>query len=201
MGLFKEKANHFNCFFASHCTLLDNNSQTLETQTFIRDDKLSLVQLEDNEIIKIIKWLDICNTYEHDNISIGMLKLFDLAIVKPLLIIFRCCVNQSTFLDIWTKSNTWPIHKKGNKQLINNYRPVSLLPICGKIFERLIFNSLFEYFKEHNLLSPHQSGFQANYSCVKQLLSIVHDISTAFDAYPTLESGFFFLYLKAFDKV
>ena len=117
-----------------------------------------------------------------------MLKICDLAIIKPLSIIFRNCINNSTFPDLWKKSNICPIHKKGDKQIINNYRPVSLLPICGKIFERLIFNSLFEYLEKYKLLSAHQSGFQANDSRVYQLLSIVHNIYTAFDKYPTLES-------------
>ena len=120
-------------------------------------------------------------------------NLATLPIIKPLSIIFRNCINNSTFPDLWKKSNICPIHKKGDKQTINNYRPVSLLPICGKIFERLIFNSLFEYLEKYKLLSPHQSGFRANDSCVDQLLSIVHNIYTAFDEYPTLESCGVFL--------
>ena len=103
---------------------------------------------------------------------------------------------------MWKKSNICPIHKKGDKQVINNYRPVSLLPICGKVFERLIFNSVYEYLEEHKLLSADQSGFRANDSCVNQLLSIVHNIYSAFDTYPTLESrGVFLDMSKAFDKV
>ena len=71
---------------------------------------------------------------------------------------------------------------------INNYRLVSLLPIYGKIFERLILNSLFEYLEEHNLLSAHQSSFP---------LSIIYIV---FDAFPTLEScGVFLDMSKAFD--
>ena len=108
---FKEKANHFNCFFAFHCTPLDNNSNMPETQTFITDNELSSVQFENNDI-KIIRSLNICKAHGHDDISIRMLKLCGLAIVKPLSIIFRNCVNQSTFLDIWKKSNICPIHKK-----------------------------------------------------------------------------------------
>ena len=88
-----------------------------------------------------------------------MLKFCDLAVAKPLSTIFRNCVNQSAFPDIWKKSNICPIHKKGDKQVINNYRPISLLPIYGKIFKRLKFNSLLEYLKEQNLISAHQSGF------------------------------------------
>ena len=71
-------------------------------------------------------------------------------------------MNQGAFPDIWKRLNICPIHKKGGKQIINNYRPVSLLPICGKIFERLIFNSLYEYVEENKLLSVHQSGFWSN---------------------------------------
>ena len=62
------------------------------------------------------------------------------------------------------------------KYLIKNYRPVSLLPIFGKIFERLIFNSLFKHVDENELLNPNQSGFRPFDSCVNQLLSINHEI-------------------------
>ena len=62
--------------------------------------------------------------------------------------------------------------KKAIKQLIQNYRPVSLLPICGKILEKLIFNSLFKYLENNDLLNPHQSEFRAGDSCVHQLLFI-----------------------------
>ena len=87
-----------------------------------------------------------------------MLKLSKKSILKPLKLIFENCLRTRLFPDQWKKANVL-IHKKGDKQLIENYRGVSLLPICGKIFERLIFNSLFNYFIENNLLSLHQSGF------------------------------------------
>ena len=77
-----------------------------------------------------------------------------------------------------------------------------MLPICGKIFERLVFNSLFNHFIENNLLSPHQSGFIPGDSCVQQLISITHEIYNAFDCNPSLEvRGVFLDISKAFDKV
>ena len=176
---FKMKANYFNSFFASLCTPLNNNNKVPGSQTCITDSKLSSLQFEDKDIIEIIRSLDINKAHGHDDISVWLLKICDLAIIKPLSIIFRNCINHSTFPDLWKKSNICPIHKKGDKQIINNYRPVSLLPICGKIFERLIFNSLFEYLEKYKLLSAHQSGFRVNDSCVDQLLSIVHNIYTA----------------------
>ena len=58
---------------------------------------------------------------EHHDISIRMLKLYDLAAEKPLSVIFRNSVNQSMFSDIWKKWNICPIDKKGDKQGTNNY--------------------------------------------------------------------------------
>ena len=122
--------------------------------------------------------------------------------MEPLTIIFNSCINQSMFPDIWKKSNISHIHKKGGKQTINNYRPLSLLPVCGKIFERLIFNVLYKYLEENKQLSVHQSGLRSSNSCVNQLLSFVHKLYKAFDAYPTLETRVVFLDMfKAFDKV
>ena len=66
--------------------------------------------------------------------------------------------------------------QKREKDLIKNYRPVSLLPIFDKIFERLIFNSLFKHVDENELLNPNQSGFRPFDSFVNQLLSINHEI-------------------------
>ena len=144
-----------------------------------------------------------CNRHQqHDDISIRMLKLSQKSILKPLKLIFENCLRTTLFRDQWKKANVVPIHKKGYKQLLENYRLVSLLPICDKILEHVIFNSLFNYFIENNLLSPHQSGFIPGDSCVQQLISITHEIYNAFDCNPSLEvRGVFLDISKAFDKV
>ena len=93
-----------------------------------------------------------------------------------------------------------PIHIKGDKQIVDNYKPVSLLPILRKIFERIIFNSIFEYLEENNLLCPNQSGFRPSDSCEYQLLSILHEIYKSFDCNPPKDVRGIFLDLsKAFD--
>ena len=56
------------------------------------------------------------------------------------------------------KASEVPIHKKGDKLASRNYQPVSLLTICGNVFERLLYNNLFEFFVKNNLISPYQSG-------------------------------------------
>ena len=89
-----------------------------------------------------------------------MLKLCDKSIIAPLSILFQNRIDRRAFPDTWKKSTIMPVHKKGDKQIVDNYRPVSLLPILGKIFEKIIFNSIFEYLEENNLPCPNQSGFR-----------------------------------------
>ena len=98
------------------------------------------------------------------------------------------------------KQGVVPVHKKCDKQILKNYRPVSLLPIWGKVFERLIYNSLFEYFIQNNLISPYQSGFKPGDSCTNQLISITHEIYQSFDDGFEVR-GVFLDISKAFDKV
>ena len=86
--------------------------------------------------------------------------------------------------------------------LVKNYRPISLLPIFGKIFEKVIYNLLLNYFQSNRLFTPSESGFLGDDSCIAQLLSIIHEIQTAFDENPTADvRGVFLDISKAFDKV
>ena len=95
-----------------------------------------------------------------------------------------------------------PVHKKGDKQVTDNYRPVSLLPIFGKILEWLIFSLLFEFLHENNMLNDNQSGFRPSDLCEYQLLSIVHDILASFDCNPPRDvRGAFLDISKVFDRV
>ena len=71
---------------------------------------------------------------------IRMIKIYDKSLSKPLILLFQNSAKLSFFPDIWKRPNIIPVHKKNDKQLVKNYRPISLLPILGKIFEKIIFN-------------------------------------------------------------
>ena len=108
-------------------------------------------------------------------------------------------MKKGIFPDIWKKRNIIPAHKKEDKSLINNYRPISLLPFFGKIFERVICNSLLNYFISNKLFTPSRSGFLPGDSCIAQLSSIILEIQTAFDENLTVEvRGVFLDISKAF---
>ena len=137
-----------------------------------------------------------------DDISAHMLILCDDTIVIPLKLIYGQILITSIFPDIWKSANVNPIHKKGDKQLINNYRPISLLPICGKIFEKIVFNQLYSFFTANNLITKNQSGFRSGDSTTNQLLTLVNEIHNSFDNRNCIEVRSVLLDIsKAFDKV
>ena len=78
-------------------------------------------------------------TLHNDNLSIHLLKLWGDAVCEPLEMIFNQALISSSFPSDWKKTNIVHIHRKCDKQTLKNYRPVSLPPIRGKIFKRLIF--------------------------------------------------------------
>ena len=81
------------------------------------------------------------------------------SIYKPLNLIFKSYSETGQFPSDWKKANVAPVFKKGDKQLLKTYRPISLLPITGKMFERLLYNQMFEFFLKNDLISQNQSGF------------------------------------------
>ena len=165
MSNFTEKANLFNDFFATQCTPLSNNSVLPPAISFKIQSRLSSINFE-KDILKIIRNLNVNKTYGHDNISIRMLKICDSVLVEPLSLIYNNCINSGVLPDIWKRSHIIPTYKKNDKRCINNYRPVFLLPICGKIFERILYKPLFLYLESNNLLTPYQLGFRPNDSCI-----------------------------------
>ena len=114
---FSKIADLFNSFFAKQCSIMEN---VLPSSTNpITDQYLANIVFTKDDIKRIIV------------ISIRMLKMSSDAIIESLFKIFKNCLKCGIFPDDWKKGN---ISKKGDKQNIKNYRPVSLLPICSKIF-------------------------------------------------------------------
>ena len=71
--------------------------------------------------------------------------------------------------------------------MLSNFECWSILPICEKIFEKLIFKALYSFFEDHKLLNPCQLEFKKNDSCINQLVSINHENCSAFDCNPSLK--------------
>ena len=196
-----EKAKHFNDFFSQQCKLIINSS-VLPNPNLLTDRKIDHITIENDEIISLIRNLDPNKATGSDGISGQMLLLCDDSVILPLNIIFRNILLTSTYPDQWKLANATPIFKKGDKQLISNYRLISLLPICSKIFEKIISKNLCSYLNANNLLNTNHSGFRPGDSTTNQLLYLVNEIHQAFENPKSLEVRAVFLDIsKAFDKV
>ena len=196
-----EKITLFNTFFADQCIPI-NNSSTLPPFEYKINSKIEDALFSEQEIVSNIRSLNSNKAHGWDAISIRMIKMCDELIAPPLKIIFDTALKYGIYPDKWKRANVVPVNKKERKNIFKNYRPISLLPICGKMFEKCIYNCLYSYLESNNILSKSQSGFRKGDSCISQLLAITLIVYSNFDACPSLETrGVFLDISKAFDKV
>ena len=196
---FKEKAKAFNKLFAGHCKIFDNDSVLPPNPTPRTINRLGDVVIQVTDIISIIDKLNPKKAHGIDGISIELIKKCKNEIALPLKIIFEKCLLTGTYPELWKKANVQPVHKKDSRQIASNYRPISLLCVSGKIFEKIIFDQMYNFFNENNLITEHQSGFRPGDSTINQLMSITHEIFASFEDYDETRAVFLDI-SKAFDK-
>ena len=97
---------------------------------------ISTVNVTENKVRELIRKLNVNKSHGHDGLSARMIKMYDDTLVIPLVLIFKNCLSKGYFPKIWKMANVTAVHKKKEKNIVSNYRPISLLPLCGKIFEK-----------------------------------------------------------------
>ena len=113
---------------------------------------------------------------------------------------FNRCLQDGIFPQSMKNAKVIPVHKGNSKLVTSNYRPISLLPIFSKIFERLIYNQYMDYIEKNNILSDLQFGFQTNKSTEHAISTILSNINNA--SSNNKSSYCIFLdFAKAFDTV
>ena len=150
--------------------------------------RIKSFNITEKDVLSIIKSLDPTKPHGCDNLSIKLIQICKEEITIPLKLIFDQSLKKGKIPEIWKAANVVPVHKKEDKWLVKNYHPINLLPIFFKVFERVIYNSLFNYFLHNKLFTPSQSGFLPGDSCIAQLPSIIHEIQSVFDGHPTVDS-------------
>ena len=135
-----------------------------------------------------------------DEISIRLLKNTRVSICEGLSRLLNTSFNQGKVPQKWKQANVTPIYKKGDRQLVSNYRPISLLSVIGKIQEKVVFKSMYNFFKVHNLLTWRNSGFKPLDSAMNQLILVTHKIYMALEHGQDINIAFLDV-SKAFDRV
>ena len=104
-------ANFLNLYFAKQCTLIENDSSIPTEKNYLCNAAILEVDLEDQDILKIIRAFDINKAHVLENILTRMIKLSDSSFVKSLPIKFRHSLNYGSLSDNWKRSNIAPVHK------------------------------------------------------------------------------------------
>ena len=195
------KAEAFNKHFIA-ASKVDDSHTDLPFDPQIRDDNfdLNLIHVTVSDVEDQIKLLDVNKAFGPDGISPKIIK----ECIGPISIILARLFNYSLYVkqvpSLWKKANVLPLHKKGLKSDISNYRPISILSCVSKMFERIVFKYIYNHLRANFVLSNFQSGFLPGRSTTTQLLEVFNCFSKAIDSNKEVRVVFLDI-SKAFDKV
>ncbi|CAB4022776.1 RNA-directed DNA polymerase from mobile element jockey-like, partial [Paramuricea clavata] len=164
------------------------------------DIQFKFSEISTHEVCLQLRNLKTSKSTGIDTIPARALKIAAEIISPSLTWIFNLSIKTGIYVEEWKKAWVLPIYKSEDRQKCENYRPISILPIISKIFERLVFNQLYKYLNEHSLLSKYQSGFRPKNSTLSALIQMCDAWYTNMDNGDL--SGVVFLDIrKAFDSI
>ena len=201
----REIANTFNTFFAGIATQLESRLPPAETDPmhYLRGNFPNSMVVPDISICNVVKVIKTLKSKKCgiDDFASFIIKENAHLLAQPLSFLFNQSIESGKFPNALKSAKIIPLHKKGPRSDVNNYRPISLLNIFSKIFEKIMKEYLVSFMENNNILNKGQFGFQSGkgtlealikfssevYSQLDQsnyLLSILVDFSKAFDTVP-----------------
>ena len=165
----KSKAEAFNEAFLKFSSI-DSENANLPNFEFKTNARLSHLDVTEEGVINILKSLDCSKATGSDGISAKMLYSTAKLIAPSLTKLIKLSLSISKVPIIWKQANVLPLFKKDDKSDFTNYRPVSLLNITSKVCEKVVFKHVFNYIRDNNLITLHQSSFTPGDSIVHQLV-------------------------------
>ena len=152
------------------------------------------------EVHRVVKEINVSKSSGLTNVSSFVIKEAFLAIIPEVTRMFNLSLETATFPDDWKRALVVPIPKTGDLTSVQNYRPISLLPLPGKLLEKLVHFQLSHHLETNTLLTGAQHGFRPNHSTVHSVAQFTNYISTKQDlGLPTLAT--YIDFKKAFDCV
>jgi len=155
---------------------------------------MKLIPVTEIKVIDIIKSLKHKNSLGYDGISNNILKHCVNEISKLMTFILNYYLITGAFPDRFKYAIILPIHKKGDKLIMSNYRPISLLLSCSKILETIMFNRLYQYVVTNEILAPEQFGFRKESNIEKAVSSLTDSLLSSLNLRQQIGGIFFVIY-------
>lgn len=199
-------ANHFNRFFINvGPQLADKIDQPagMHYSDYLRSGKelsFKFDPVNATTVRNIINGLKPKTSSGHDGISVKLLKSISSLITDSITFIINQCLETGVFPDRLKLAKVIPLYKKDDPMLLTNYRPISLLPAISKVFERVIYNQIYDHFQNNNLFYESQYGFRSKHSTEMAALEVIDRIIQEIDA-NQLPITIFLDLSKAFDTL
>ena len=159
-----------------------------------------LAPTDKTEIIKLVSSLKSKSSTGYDGINSVFLKNIINSIAEPLSILSNRSMLEGKVPNSLKLAKIVPIYKSKDSQLINNYRPISLLPCMSKILEKLIHKRLYGFLNVNNILYDSQYGFRPKHSTIHAVTQFISDSIHGFNDNEQTLSTFLDL-SKAFDTI
>lgn len=163
-------------------------------------ETIFLNPVDEKECAGIIQSLNNTNAVGYDDINTTILKSCNLLLIPVLCYLINLSFTSGTFPDFLKKTIIKPLYKKGCRTDINNYRPIALIPIFSKIFEKAMASRLNNFFHKHFVIRPEQNGFQKQKSTTLATFSLIKEVIEYIDK-GNHSVGIFFDMTKAFDYI
>ena len=128
-----------------------------------------------NKVLKYLNKIKETKSPGYDSLHTKVIKETASQISKPLTALFNQSMKNSIVPKKWKLANVMLIHNSGSKQLVSNYRPISLTSIIGKIIETEIRDTIMKHMESNDLFTKHQHGFRSDRSCQTQRLEVLEE--------------------------
>ena len=181
---------------------LDGDSTYIQASPYLNDDIPSKCfdRLTESEVYRVVREVNISKSSGIENVSSFVLKEAFSALAAEVTHMFNLSLQNASFPSQWKKALVVPIPKSGNLNNVQNYRPISLLPLPGKILEKSIHKQVSTFLDENSLLLDKQHGFRKSHSTLHSAAQLVNYVNTNLDCRrPTLAA--YIDFRKAFDCV
>ena len=134
-----------------------------------------------NGVRKLLRSLKVKKSCGPDNIGPRILKELADELAPCLTLLFQSSLNSGIVPADWRIAHVSPIFKKGERYSAENYRPISLTSVTGKLLEHIIVHTIMNFLEENSILCREQHGFRKNRSCISQLLGLMDELTKSRD--------------------